>query len=107
MSNVKFGLVVVAFIGLIVWMSAFIVHERELAIKFKLGEIVTTIDGAPFSEVSRHRCRSDSGRTATLPVGSRPAPISITGRSLDGRDSSSRTRCCTSLSRQVFNGGIG
>lgn len=44
MSNVKFGLVLVAFVGLILWLSAYTVHERELAIKFKLGEIVSTLD---------------------------------------------------------------
>ena len=40
MSNIRFGFVVMALIGVVVWMSAFIVHEKELAIKFKLGEIV-------------------------------------------------------------------
>ena len=44
MGNVRFGLVVVGFIALILWLSAYIVHERELAIKFKLGEIVTTVN---------------------------------------------------------------
>jgi len=44
MSNVKFGLVVAVFISLIFWLSAYIVHERELVIKFKLGEIVETVD---------------------------------------------------------------
>lgn len=44
MSNIKFGLVVAAFIGFIIWMSAYVVHERELAIKFKLGEIVETVN---------------------------------------------------------------
>ena len=44
MSNIKFGLVVAGFIALILWLSLYIVHERELAIKFKLGEIVTTVD---------------------------------------------------------------
>jgi membrane protease subunit HflC len=43
MGNIKFGLVVAAFISLIVWMSAYIVHERELVIKFKLGEIVESV----------------------------------------------------------------
>lgn len=40
MSNIRFGFVVMILIGVVVWMSAFIVHEKELAIKFKLGEIV-------------------------------------------------------------------
>ena len=40
MSNVRFGLILVAVAAVIVSMSTFIVHERELAIKFKLGEIV-------------------------------------------------------------------
>ena len=44
MSNIKFGLVVAGFIALILWLSLYIVHERELAIKFKLGEIVTTVN---------------------------------------------------------------
>ena len=44
MSNIKFGLVLAGFLGFIVWMSAYVVHERELAIKFKLGEIVETVD---------------------------------------------------------------
>ncbi len=44
MSNIKFGLVLVIFLSMIVWMSTYIVHERELAIKFKLGEIVQTVD---------------------------------------------------------------
>ena len=44
MSNIKFGLVLAVFLGLIVWMSTYVVHERELAIKFKLGEIVETVN---------------------------------------------------------------
>lgn len=44
MGNLKFGIVVFLFVSLIVWMSAYTVHERELAIKFKLGEIVETIE---------------------------------------------------------------
>ena len=44
MSNIKFGFVLAAFIGLILWLSAYTVHERELAIKFKLGEIVSTLN---------------------------------------------------------------
>ena len=40
MNNIKFGLVLVLVVGAIVTMSTFIVHEREIAIKFKLGEIV-------------------------------------------------------------------
>ena len=44
MSNIKFGLVVAGFIALILWLSLYIVHERELVIKFKLGEIVTTVN---------------------------------------------------------------
>lgn len=42
MGNIKFGMFVALFIGLVVWLSTYVVHERELAIKFKLGEIVTT-----------------------------------------------------------------
>ncbi len=44
MGNIKFGLIIAGFIALILWLSVYIVHERELAIKFKLGEIVTTIN---------------------------------------------------------------
>ncbi len=44
MGNVKFGLVVALFAAIIVWMSTYIVHEREMVIKFKLGEIVSTED---------------------------------------------------------------
>ncbi|MDJ0881232.1 MAG: protease modulator HflC [Gammaproteobacteria bacterium] len=43
MANIKFGLVVAGLLGLILWLSTYIVHERELAIKFKLGEIVSTV----------------------------------------------------------------
>lgn len=38
--NITFGLVVLGLVAIVVSMSVFIVHERELAIKFKLGEIV-------------------------------------------------------------------
>ena len=40
MNNIKFGFVVLLLIVGVLSMSTFIVHERELAIKFKLGEIV-------------------------------------------------------------------
>jgi membrane protease subunit HflC len=40
MSNVKFGLVLILVAAAVLSMSTFIVHEREIAIKFKLGEIV-------------------------------------------------------------------
>jgi len=40
MGNIKFILVLLGLVGFIFWTSTFIVHERELAIKFKLGEIV-------------------------------------------------------------------
>lgn len=40
MSNVKFGFVLILVAAAVVSMSTFIVHEREIAIKFKLGEIV-------------------------------------------------------------------
>ncbi len=39
-SSIKFGFVVLVLATIVVSMSTFIVHERELAIKFKLGEIV-------------------------------------------------------------------
>ena len=40
MSNIKFGFVLIVVVAAVVSMSTFIVHEREIAIKFKLGEIV-------------------------------------------------------------------
>ena len=39
-TSIRFGFVVLVIATIIVSMSTFIVHERELAIKFKLGEIV-------------------------------------------------------------------
>ena len=39
-SSLRFGFVVIALAAIVVSMSTFIVNERELAIKFKLGEIV-------------------------------------------------------------------
>ena len=39
-GNLRFGFILLAVVAAIVYMSTFIVHERELAIKFKLGEIV-------------------------------------------------------------------
>ena len=68
MSNIKFGLVLVGFIALIVWMSAFIVHERELAIKFKLGEIVTTMNepGLYFKIPVINNIRKFDSRVLTL-----------------------------------------
>ena len=40
MSNLKFGFVLILVAAAVLSMSTFIVHEREIAIKFKLGEIV-------------------------------------------------------------------
>lgn len=40
MSNLKFGFVLILVAAAVLSMSTFIVHEREVAIKFKLGEIV-------------------------------------------------------------------
>ena len=40
MNNIKFGFIVLLLVAGVLSMSTFIVHERELAIKFKLGEIV-------------------------------------------------------------------
>jgi len=40
MNNLKFLFLVIGLIFVAVWSSTFIVHEREVAIKFKLGEIV-------------------------------------------------------------------
>jgi membrane protease subunit HflC len=39
-NNVRFGFILLAVIAAVIYMSTFIVHERELAIKFRLGEIV-------------------------------------------------------------------
>ena len=68
MGNIKFGLAVVAFIGLIIWMSAYTVHERELAIKFKLGEIVSSIDepGLYFKIPVINNIRKFDSRVLTL-----------------------------------------
>ncbi len=40
MNNIKFGFILLLLFAGVLSMSTFIVHERELAIKFKLGEIV-------------------------------------------------------------------
>ena len=40
MNNIKFGFVLILNVGAVLAMSTFIVHEREIAIKVKLGEIV-------------------------------------------------------------------
>ncbi len=45
-SNIKFGFILLLMGAVVVSMSTFVVHERELAIKFKLGEIVKS-DYAP------------------------------------------------------------
>jgi len=39
-SNLRFGLILLGVVIVIGYMSTFIVHERQLAIKFKLGEII-------------------------------------------------------------------
>ena len=39
-GNLRFGFILLLVVGIVVYMSTFIVHERQLAIKFKLGEIV-------------------------------------------------------------------
>ncbi len=39
-GNMKFGFIFLAVAAVVVYMSTFIVHEREIAIKFRLGEIV-------------------------------------------------------------------
>jgi membrane protease subunit HflC len=68
MANIKFGLVVAGFIGLIIWMSAYTVHERELAIKFKLGEIVETVNepGLYFKIPLINNIRKFDSRVLTL-----------------------------------------
>ena len=40
MNNIKFGFIVLAIVAGVISMSTFIVHEREVAIKFQLGEII-------------------------------------------------------------------
>jgi len=40
MNNLKFLLLLIGLVVAVIWSSTFIVHEREVAIKFKLGEIV-------------------------------------------------------------------
>ena len=40
MNNLKFLLLLIGLVVVVIWSSTFIVHEREIAIKFKLGEIV-------------------------------------------------------------------
>lgn len=40
MSKSQIGAVIIAVLAVLVWMSAFVVSERELAVKFRLGEIV-------------------------------------------------------------------
>lgn len=42
MNNIKFGFIVLLLLVGVVSMSTFIVHEQEVAIKFKLGEITQT-----------------------------------------------------------------
>ena len=68
MSNIKFALVVFAFLALIIWLSAFIVREQELAIKFKLGEIVDTMDepGLYFKIPLINNIRKFDSRVLTL-----------------------------------------
>jgi membrane protease subunit HflC len=39
-NNLRFGFILLAIAAVVISMSTFIVHEREVAIKFKLGEIV-------------------------------------------------------------------
>jgi len=39
-NNARFGFILLAVVAVVIYMSTFIVHERELAIKFRLGEIV-------------------------------------------------------------------
>ena len=39
-NNARFGFILLAAVAAVIYMSTFIVHERELAIKFRLGEIV-------------------------------------------------------------------
>lgn len=66
--NIKVILILFAVISTIVAMSTFIVHERELAIKFKLGEIVTSIDepGLYFKTPLIHNVRKFDSRVLTM-----------------------------------------
>lgn len=66
--NIKVIAILFAVISTIVSMSAFTVHERELAIKFKLGEIVTSIDkpGLYFKIPLIHNVRKFDSRILTM-----------------------------------------
>ncbi len=66
--NIKVIAILFALISTIVSMSTFIVHERELAIKFKLGEIVTTINepGLYFKIPLIHNVRKFDSRILTM-----------------------------------------
>ncbi len=43
-GNFRFGLILLALIAGVISMSVYVVNERQLAIKFKLGEVVQSID---------------------------------------------------------------
>ncbi len=68
MGNIKFSLIIAGFVALILWLSVYIVHERELAIKFKLGEIVTTVNepGLYFKIPLINNIRKFDSRVLTL-----------------------------------------
>ena len=51
-THLKLDPVLLLIVGAVIAMSTFIVHEREIAIKFKLGEIVESVSIE--IEVSRH-----------------------------------------------------
>ncbi len=66
--NIKTFAILFSVVSIIVSMSAFIVHERELAIKFKLGEIVTSINepGLYFKIPLIHNVRKFDSRVLTM-----------------------------------------
>jgi len=66
--NIKVVGIIFIVISTLVSMSAYIVHERELAIKFKLGEIVTSVDqpGLYFKIPLIHNVRKFDSRLLTM-----------------------------------------
>ncbi len=74
MSKLNFGIAIAAFLGLIVWISTYIVNETELAIKFKLGEIVqvTREPGLHFKIPLINNVRKFDKRILTLDTPAEP-----------------------------------
>lgn len=68
MANIKFGAILFGFVAIIVYLSTYVVHEREMAIKFKLGEIVTTnMEPGLYGKIPLiHEVRTFDSRVLTL-----------------------------------------